>query len=111
MSIIPDCPCGLSGFFATTHLNYRAVLKIKKSLHINPHRNHRHAGHCGFIENMDKHSKKAFSDEPAAALRKWKAAMARFDAAAPDEAKIVALEVEAARRRYIFLLEQRRAEQ
>ena len=36
---------------------------------------------------MDKHSKKAFSDEPAAALRKWKAAMARFDAAAPDEAK------------------------
>lgn len=28
--------------------------------------------------------------------------MARFDAAAPDEAKIVALEVEAARRRYIF---------
>ena len=45
---------------------------------------------------MDKHSKKAFSDEPAAALRKWKAAMARFDAAAPDEAKIVALEVEAA---------------
>ena len=58
---------------------------------------------------MDKHSKKAFSDEPAAALRKWKAAMARFDAAAPDEAKIVALE--AARRRYIFLLEQRRAEQ
>ena len=52
---------------------------------------------------MDKHSKKAFSDEPAAALRKWKAAMARFDAAAPDEAKIVALEVEAARRRYIFL--------
>ena len=58
---------------------------------------------------MDKHSKKAFSDEPAAALRKWKAAMARFDAAAPDEAKIVALEVEAAR--YIFLLEQRRAEQ
>ena len=28
-----------------------------------------------------------------------------------DEAKIVALEVEAARRRYIFLLEQRRAEQ
>ena len=60
---------------------------------------------------MDKHSKKAFSDEPAAALRKWKAAMARFDAAAPDEAKIVALEVEAARRRYIFLLEQWRAEQ
>lgn len=60
---------------------------------------------------MDKHSKKAFSYEPAAALRKWKAAMARFDAAAPDEAKIVALEVEAARRRYIFLLEQRRAEQ
>lgn len=59
---------------------------------------------------MDKHSKKAFSDEPAAALRKWKAAMARFDAAAPDEAKIVALEVEAARRRYIFLLEQRRTE-
>ena len=51
---------------------------------------------------MDKHSKKAFSDEPAAALRKWKAAMARFDAAAPDEAKIVALEVEAARRIHLF---------
>lgn len=49
---MPDCPCGLSGFFASTHLNYRAALKIKKSLHINPHRNHRHAGHCGFIENM-----------------------------------------------------------
>lgn len=48
MSIIPDCPCGLSGFFASTHLNYRAALKIKKSLHINPHRNHRHAGHFGF---------------------------------------------------------------
>ena len=67
--------------------------------------------HREVLYNMDKHSKKAFSDEPAAALRKWKAAMARFDAAAPDEAKIVALEVEAARRRYIFLLEQRRAEQ
>ena len=49
---MPDCPCGLSGFFASTHPNYRAALKIKKSLHINPHRNHRHAGHCGFIENM-----------------------------------------------------------
>lgn len=48
MSIMPDCPCGLSGFFALTHLNYRAALKIKKSLHINPHRNHRHAKHFGF---------------------------------------------------------------
>lgn len=48
MSIMPDCPCGLSGFFASTHLNYRAALKIKKSLHINPHRNHRHAKHFGF---------------------------------------------------------------
>lgn len=60
---------------------------------------------------MEKHSRKTRIDEPAAALRSWKTAMARFDAAAPDEAKIVALEVEAARRRYVFLLEQRRAEQ
>lgn len=60
---------------------------------------------------MEKHSRKMRIDEPAAALRSWKAAMARFDAAAPDEAKIVALEVEAARRRYVFLLEQQRAEQ
>lgn len=52
MSIIPDCPCGLSGFFASTHLNYSAVLKIKKSPHTNPHHNHRHAEHFGFIENM-----------------------------------------------------------
>ena len=125
---MPDCLCGLSGFFASTHLNYRAALKIKKSLHINPHRNHRHAGHCGFIENMyisrifcrcfsyhltstGRYCKIWISTAKKHSATKWKAAMARFDAAAPDEAKIVALEVEAARRRYIFLLEQRRAEQ
>lgn len=42
------------------------------------------------------------------ALDAWKTAMKRFDEAYGDEVQYVAYEVEAARKRYIYLLNKRR---
>lgn len=42
------------------------------------------------------------------ALDAWKAAMKRFDEACGDEVQYVAYEVEAARKRYMYLLNKRR---
>lgn len=42
------------------------------------------------------------------ALDAWKSAMKRFDGACGDEVQYVAYEVEAARKRYMYLLDKRR---
>lgn len=42
------------------------------------------------------------------ALDAWKSAMKRFDEACGDEVQCVAYEVEAARKRYMYLLNKRR---
>lgn len=47
-------------------------------------------------------------DELQLALNAWKSAMKRFDGACGDEVQYVAYEVEAARKRYMYLLNKRR---
>ena len=44
------------------------------------------------------------------ALHEWQNALSRFDSAEGDEVRYVALEVEAAKQRYMFLLNKQRRE-
>lgn len=50
------------------------------------------------------------SDEITAALNDWKLAACKFENAKGNEVRFASLEVEAAKRRYIFLLSKKRAE-
>ncbi|MBR0157182.1 MAG: hypothetical protein IJM20_06675 [Clostridia bacterium] len=52
--------------------------------------------------------KREMPDEVAVALFRWKNALKRFDLAEKDEAAFTALEAEAAKRRYICLLNRER---
>lgn len=47
-------------------------------------------------------------DDLAASLKRWKRELEKFDSAEPDEAGFAALELEAAKRRFICLLNRRR---
>lgn len=51
---------------------------------------------------------KTEQNELKLALDAWKSAMKRFDGACGDEVQYVAYEVEAARKRYMYLLNKRR---
>lgn len=57
-----------------------------------------------------KRIEKKHPQELAVALKQWHDALRRFDAASEDEVRIIALEVEAAKQRYIYLLNKQRAE-
>ncbi|MCH5278471.1 MAG: hypothetical protein J1E60_01640 [Christensenellaceae bacterium] len=57
---------------------------------------------------MFKRKNKDGSDELNAALSAWRDALKRFETAADDEVRFIALEVEAARQKYIYMLNKRR---
>ncbi len=57
---------------------------------------------------MFANRKKLERDELKLALDAWQAAMRRFDDACGEEVQFVAYEVEAARKRYMYLLNKRR---
>lgn len=45
------------------------------------------------------------------ALRQWRSALAKFDSAQGDEVRFITLQVEAARQRYVYLLNKLRGEE
>ncbi len=45
------------------------------------------------------------------ALEQWRGALAKFDSASNDEVRFMALQVEAARQRYVYLLNKQREEE
>lgn len=45
------------------------------------------------------------------ALEQWRGALAKFDSANNDEVRFMALQVEAARQRYVYLLNKQREEE
>lgn len=45
------------------------------------------------------------------ALEQWRSALAKFDSADSDEVRFMALQVEAARQRYVYLLNKQREEE
>lgn len=57
---------------------------------------------------MFKGKNKKGDDELNAALKAWRDAMKRFETASDDEIRFIALEVEAARQKYIYMLNRRK---